>query len=80
MPSVFVVALSYRYPRVDSVIRSMLQPPTLSPRRGWFVSGDMDGEGGEGAHNGVRSDDVVEVRVPKRASKGIITAHGRLIP
>jgi len=29
----------------------------------------MDGEGLEGAHNGVRSDDVVEVRVPKRVSK-----------
>jgi hypothetical protein len=40
----------------------------------------MDGEGREGAHNVVRSDDVVEVRGPKRVSKGIITVHGRLLP
>jgi hypothetical protein len=39
----------------------------------------MDGEGREGAHNGVRSDDAVEVRVPKRVSKEIITGHGRLL-
>ena len=40
----------------------------------------MDGEGFKGAHNGVRSDDVVEVRVPKRVSNEIITGHGRLLP
>jgi len=40
----------------------------------------VDGERLEGAHNGVRSDKVVEVRVPKRVSKGIITGHGRLLP
>ena len=40
----------------------------------------MDGENRGGAYKGMRSDDVIEVRVPKRVSNGIIAGHGRLLP